>query len=98
MNLLIDIGNTHTNLALSSPSRISPAVIFPTKDWHTDGAEFHIQKLIKKTPIQNVFCCSVAPSITQVANKFFAEKVLILFINITENFLSFPGNLALRRC
>jgi len=76
MNLLIDIGNTHTNLALSSPGRISPAVIFPTKDWHTDGAEFHIQKLIKKTPIQNVFCCSVTPSITQVANKFFAEKQL----------------------
>ena len=76
MNLLIDIGNTHTNLALSSPRRISRTVIFPTEDWHSDGAGIRIQKLTENTPIQKVFCCSVAPSITQVANKFFAEKQL----------------------
>ncbi len=85
MNLLVDIGNTHTNLALSSPRRISRTVIFPTEDWHSDGAGTCIQKLTENTPIQKVFCCSVAPSTTQVANKFFAEKQLRFDLLTSKN-------------
>jgi len=76
MNLLIDIGNTHTSLALASPRNISPAVIFPTENWHSKDAGIRIQKFTKNVLIQNVFCCSVAPSITKVADKYFTEKQL----------------------
>ena len=74
MNLLIDIGNTHTNLATASPRRISRALKFPTEDWCSSGAEIHVHELTKNTPIQKVLCCSVAPSATQLARKFFTEK------------------------
>ena len=85
MNLLVDIGNTHANLALSSSRRISRVLKFPTEDWHSGRAEIHIKKFIKKTPIQKVFCCSVAPSITQVANKFFTDKHLHFCLLTSRN-------------
>ena len=76
MNLLIDIGNTHTALALASPDRIARTIKFPTKDWRTGRSESHIHVFTDNSSVQKVLCCSVVPSVTQKAKLLFAGKKL----------------------
>ena len=70
MNLLIDIGNTHTDMALATSKRVSRIVRFPTEDWYSKKYEGHIPGVTGKTQVQQALCSSVVPSVTQIAKTF----------------------------
>lgn len=70
MNLLIDIGNTHTDMALATSRRVSRTVRFPTEDWYSKKYEGHIAGVTGKTQVQQALCSSVVPSVTQITKTF----------------------------
>ena len=76
MNLLIDIGNTHTDMALATPRRISRTVRFSTDDWYSKKYAGHIAGITDKTQVQQTLCSSVVPSATQIAKTSFTGSGL----------------------
>ncbi len=83
MNLVIDIGNTHTDMAFSTHGRIFRIVRFPTEDWGSGETGNRITGYTQNTHVQLVLCSSVAPSATRMAEKFFTKSGL-RFIPLTH--------------
>ncbi len=83
MNLIIDIGNTHTDMALATHGRIFRIVRFPTEDWCSDEIGDRITRCTLNTRVEFVLCSSVAPSATQMAEELFSGSGL-RFILLTH--------------
>ena len=60
MKLLIDIGNTHTHVALATPKRLRKISQFPSNSIHS------LVDFIGATPIDQVAICSVAPKMEKL--------------------------------
>lgn len=69
MKLLLDIGNTHTSAALSTPHRVGKVTIFQTADWQNQRAMGHLKKIIGRTRVQQTIYCSVVPQAERAAKK-----------------------------
>jgi type III pantothenate kinase len=65
--LLLDIGNTHTHVALAGDGRIRRPTNVPTESWPNGGALLAIQRHVAATRIEAVALCSVVPGATRHA-------------------------------
>jgi type III pantothenate kinase len=69
MRLLVDIGNTHTHLALASSDRVGKRVDISTTAWsYTKGAS-RLREFVGRTPLEGASLCSVVPSVTRLAKR-----------------------------
>ncbi len=73
MNLLLDIGNTHTHAGLARGKRIAPHDIFPTDDWQSARAKKWLRHFIGKQTPSTATLCSVVPAATRAARKILRE-------------------------
>jgi len=73
MNLLLDIGNTHTHAGLARGKRITPHDIFPTGDWQSARAKKWLRHFIGKQTVSTATLCSVVPAATRAARKILGE-------------------------
>jgi len=69
MNLLLDIGNTHTHAGLTHGKRITPHDIFPTASWQSLRAGKWLKRFLGKQTVSNATLCSVVPTATRAARK-----------------------------
>lgn len=69
MNLLLDIGNTHTHAGLTRGKRISPHDNFPTASWQSLHAAKWLERFIGKQTVVSATLCSVVPTATRAARK-----------------------------
>ena len=69
MNLLLDIGNTHTHAGLTHGKRISPHDNFPTASWQSLRAAKWLERFLGKQTVVSATLCSVVPTATRAARK-----------------------------
>ena len=69
MNLLLDIGNTHTHAGLTHGKRISPHDNFPTASWQSLHAAKWLERFLGKQTVVSATLCSVVPTATRAARK-----------------------------
>ena len=69
MNLLLDIGNTHTHAGLTHGKRITPHDIFPTASWQSPRAAKWLGRFLEKQIVVSATLCSVVPTATRGARK-----------------------------
>lgn len=70
MNLLFDIGNTHTHLGLADDRRVTKVSQIPTGAWADGTAPRLIAKFAGRTRIRAAALCSVVPTATPRALDF----------------------------
>jgi len=64
MNLLLDIGNTHTHLGLADDRRVRRQADIPTKAWFTGKAIAQVKRFAGRERIEGSALCSVVPRAT----------------------------------
>jgi type III pantothenate kinase len=64
MNLLFDVGNTHTHVGLANDRRICRRIDIRTRDWHTAQAKNKILRFVRGMPVNGAAVCSVVPRVT----------------------------------
>ncbi len=64
MILLLDIGNTHTHLGLTSSSRVSRTKNILTSSWTEGKASSVVRKFAGRAAPEGVALCSVVPGVT----------------------------------
>lgn len=65
--LLIDIGNTHTHLGLSSGDRIIKQANIATHDWFLGPAKRLVSEFAGRNRLHGAAICSVVPGVTPLA-------------------------------
>jgi len=65
--LLLDIGNTHTHVALGTGRRLVRAANFPTAEWRASAMLARLKRLAGRQRITAVALCSVVPPATALA-------------------------------
>jgi type III pantothenate kinase len=73
MNLLFDIGNTHTHLGLADERRVLKQTDIPTLAWFGGGAAARVDKFAGRNQITGAVLCSVVPRATPFVRKFVAR-------------------------
>jgi type III pantothenate kinase len=64
MNLLFDVGNTHTHVGLANDRRICRRIDIRTGDWDTVLAQQKIRRFVRDVPVDGAAVCSVVPRVT----------------------------------
>ena len=70
MNLLFDIGNTHTHLGLANDHRVTKVSQIPTGAWADGTAPRRVAKFAGRASIRGAALCSVVPNATPRALDF----------------------------
>jgi type III pantothenate kinase len=65
MILLLDIGNTHTHVALAAGRRLLDACDLNTKDVQAGHAEAELKRIVNGRPLRGASLCSVVPAATE---------------------------------
>lgn len=84
MNLLLDIGNTHTHLGLAGPSKVSRQMNIATRLWAAGEARAEIARFVGKARIARAAFCSVVPKASRHARKALAEDWGIPVVELTH--------------
>jgi type III pantothenate kinase len=65
--LLLDIGNTHTHVALATATRLMRTANFPTPAWRRGQMAALLSRYVRTQPITGIALCSVVPAATSEA-------------------------------
>lgn len=74
MLLLLDIGNTHTHVALADHARIFRPIDLPTPAWRDDSMYSLLRRHLRRAVPAAVALCSVVPSATERAFSLFKHE------------------------
>ena len=74
MILLLDVGNTHTHLALAELSHIRHHQNIQTAAWFSGAAPAALRKFAGAQPIHAAALCSVVPKATALIRKFIRQE------------------------
>jgi type III pantothenate kinase len=69
LRLLLDIGNTHTHVALADARRLKRFTEFPTKLWAAGGARAVLETFPGSRTVEAAAICSVVPRATSLAER-----------------------------
>ncbi len=69
MFLLLDIGNTHTHIALADEHRLGRARTLPTHQWTRGDNERALEKWVGSRSLRAAALCSVVPAVTPVVRR-----------------------------
>jgi type III pantothenate kinase len=67
MNLLLDIGNTHTHLGLANDTRVLRALDIPSAAWFNGRAAGLVKNFAHRATLNAAALCSVVPKATPLA-------------------------------
>lgn len=67
MELLLDIGNTHTHVGLMANKQIIDRIELPTKAWENGSMLFLLRGFFQQRPVDQIGFCSVVPDASKQA-------------------------------
>lgn len=91
MNLLFDIGNTHTHVGLASAKKVSKDFVFPTCEWKEPSTTQLILEFVGTRTLNNVAFASVSPKADRHVKKLASKVFKIPHIQLTSETLEGTG-------
>lgn len=91
MLLLIDIGNTHTHVALSSGEKILRHADIRTSGWQTRRAVQELRTFIPEREVRGAVFCSVVPDATKQAESWLRRRFSDAVLELTHETLTGVG-------
>jgi len=82
--LLLDVGNTHTHIALASPERITRHIDIPTANWSNGQASTSIQRWLRSSHPSSVAWCSVVPNATPLIRQWALDSFQLQGIELNH--------------
>ncbi|HAV62681.1 MAG TPA: type III pantothenate kinase [Verrucomicrobiales bacterium] len=69
MILLLDIGNTHTHVALANDRRVTRHRDLPTSGWKGDASPRSLKAMVGRSRIDAIVFCSVVPDVVPLVRR-----------------------------